>query len=139
MVFKFDPSQIPVLTYGVSGMTDSVKLRMLLDNQVAPILESADGVAAVSITGGQTRAIMVEVDPAKLRAALEANLAEHAELWNAWVRISLTLTEKVAVTKAEPVLDGRVLAIGSVTWPDGRSANASMVRSPVPSTPEAAR
>ncbi len=68
VVFKFDPSQMPVLTYGVSGMTDSVKLRMLLDNQVAPILESADGVASVSISGGQTRAIMVEVDPAKLRA-----------------------------------------------------------------------
>jgi HAE1 family hydrophobic/amphiphilic exporter-1 len=68
VVFKFDPSQMPVLTYGVSGDPDPIKLRTLLDNQVAPILESADGVASVSVTGGQSRAIMVEVDPQRLRA-----------------------------------------------------------------------
>ena len=68
IVFKFDPSQAPILVYGVSGESDPVKLRTLLDNQVAPILESADGVAAVNVTGGEERAIIVDVDPEKLRA-----------------------------------------------------------------------
>jgi HAE1 family hydrophobic/amphiphilic exporter-1 len=40
----------------------------MLDNDVAPIIESADGVAAVNVTGGETRAIIVNVDPDKLRA-----------------------------------------------------------------------
>ena len=67
-VSKYDPSQTPILVYGVSGEKDTVKLRTLLDNEVAPILESADGVAAVNVTGGETRAIIVNVDPDKLRA-----------------------------------------------------------------------
>ena len=67
-VFKFDPSQTPILVYGVSGIPDDIKLRTLLDNEVAPILESADGVAAVNVTGGEQRAIIVDVDPDKLRA-----------------------------------------------------------------------
>ena len=67
-VFKFDPSQAPILVYGVSGEKDTIKLRTLLDNEIAPILEAASGVAAVNVTGGQSRAILVEVDPEKLRA-----------------------------------------------------------------------
>src|SRR2546423_399430 len=63
IVFKYDPSQLPILIYGVSGEQDPVKLRQLLDNQVTPILESADGVASAVVTGGQQRAIMIDVDP----------------------------------------------------------------------------
>lgn len=68
VVFKFDPSQLPILIFGVSGENDPVKLRALLDNQVSPILESADGVASATVTGGQQRAVMVDVDPERLRA-----------------------------------------------------------------------
>jgi HAE1 family hydrophobic/amphiphilic exporter-1 len=68
VVFKYDPSQTPILVFGVSGEKDPVRLRTLLDNQIAPILESADGVAAVNVTGGEERAIIVDVDPEKLRA-----------------------------------------------------------------------
>ncbi len=68
IVFKFDPSQTPILVYGVSGEKDVIKLRTLLDNEVAPILESAEGVAAVNVTGGEERAILVDVDPQKLRS-----------------------------------------------------------------------
>lgn len=67
-VFKFDPSQSPILVYGVSGIDDPIELRTLLNNQVSPLIESADGVAAVNVSGGAERAIMVEVDPEKLRA-----------------------------------------------------------------------
>src|SRR5438552_3472854 len=68
IVFKYDPSQLPILIFGVSGETDPVKLRTMLDNQVTPILESADGVASAVVTGGQQRAIMVDIDPDRLRA-----------------------------------------------------------------------
>jgi len=68
LVFKFDPSQSPILVYGVSGENDPVRLRTILDNQISPMLESANGVASVTVTGGQERAIIIDVDPERLRA-----------------------------------------------------------------------
>jgi HAE1 family hydrophobic/amphiphilic exporter-1 len=68
VVFKFDPSQLPILIFGVRGESDPVKLRALLDNQISPIIESADGVASALVTGGQQRAIMIDIDPERLRA-----------------------------------------------------------------------
>lgn len=67
-VYRYDPSQLPILIYGVSGGKDPVQLRSLLKNEVTPIIESANGVAAAVVTGGQERAIVVDVDPEKLRA-----------------------------------------------------------------------
>ncbi|MEA2553352.1 MAG: hypothetical protein QOJ65_1528 [Fimbriimonadaceae bacterium] len=67
-VFKFDPSQLPVLVYGVTGTEDLVKMRDIMTNEVGPIIESAGGVAQVNVSGGQDRAILVDVDPAKLQA-----------------------------------------------------------------------
>ncbi|HEY0868599.1 MAG TPA: efflux RND transporter permease subunit [Fimbriimonas sp.] len=68
-VFKFDPSSMPILVYGVSGGDDNlIKLRDQLINEISPMIESAGGVAAVNVSGGQDRAIMVDVDPEKLRA-----------------------------------------------------------------------
>lgn len=68
IVFKADPTQLPILIFGVSGIDDPVKLRMLLDNQITPMFDSCGGVAASTVTGGQERAVMVDVDPTKLRA-----------------------------------------------------------------------
>jgi HAE1 family hydrophobic/amphiphilic exporter-1 len=68
IVFKIDPSQLPILIYGVSGEADPAKLKSELDNQVSPILQSADGVASAVATGGLDRAIVVDVDPDRLRA-----------------------------------------------------------------------
>jgi len=68
VIFKFDPSTAPILVYGVAGIQDPVKLRTLLQNQISPILESANGVAQVTISGGQERAVIVDVDPKKLQA-----------------------------------------------------------------------
>jgi HAE1 family hydrophobic/amphiphilic exporter-1 len=69
-VFKFDPSTLPILVYGVSSEnTDNlVALRRKLIDDISPILESAPGVAQVNISGGQDRAIMIDVDPVKLRS-----------------------------------------------------------------------
>ena len=67
-VFKFDPSTLPILMYGVSGEPDLVKLRDLMNTEISPILEAAGGVAQVNIGGGQDRAILLDVDPARLQA-----------------------------------------------------------------------
>jgi len=68
IVYKFDPSQLPILTYAISGENDPVKLRTELDNDISPLIESASGVASASVTGGNDRAILVDADPNKLRA-----------------------------------------------------------------------
>jgi HAE1 family hydrophobic/amphiphilic exporter-1 len=68
IVYRFDPTQSPILVFGLSGERDPVKLRTLLDNQICPMVESANGVASAVATGGQERAIIVDVDPDRLRA-----------------------------------------------------------------------
>ena len=68
IVYKFDPSQLPIMTYAVSGEPNSVKLRTELDNDITPIIESANGVASAIVTGGNDRAILVNADPSKLLA-----------------------------------------------------------------------
>ncbi len=68
-VFKFDPSTTPILMYGISGPDeDLIKLRTKMINEISPQIEVADGVAAVNISGGQDRSIIVEVDPEKLKS-----------------------------------------------------------------------
>lgn len=67
-VFKFDPNQLPILVYGVAGQQNMVQMQNLMTNEVAPILESASGVAQVNVSGGQARAIIVDVDPERLQA-----------------------------------------------------------------------
>ena len=68
IVYKYDPSQLPILIYAVSGESDSIKLRTELDNEISPIIESANGVASATVTGGNDRAILVNANPAKLLA-----------------------------------------------------------------------
>jgi HAE1 family hydrophobic/amphiphilic exporter-1 len=67
-VFKFDPSSLPILSYGVTGDPDLIHLRDIMVNEIGPMLESAGGVAQVNVSGGYDRAIMVDVDPVKLQA-----------------------------------------------------------------------
>ncbi|MHB9023300.1 MAG: efflux RND transporter permease subunit [Armatimonadota bacterium] len=67
-VLRFDPNQMPILSLAFYGEKDIVKLRTLLENQISPIIESADGVASVNVSGGQPRAILINVDPVRLRA-----------------------------------------------------------------------
>jgi HAE1 family hydrophobic/amphiphilic exporter-1 len=68
LVVRFDPSQLPILIYGVSGNMDPAKLKATLINQITPIFQSAGGVASATATGGIDRAIIVDIDPSKLQA-----------------------------------------------------------------------
>ncbi len=68
MVFKFDPSMMPVMTLAVSGTDDLVALKTLIDEEIKPRLERIEGVASVGVSGGLTRVVKVSVDQAKLHA-----------------------------------------------------------------------
>jgi HAE1 family hydrophobic/amphiphilic exporter-1 len=68
VIYKFDPSQIPVLSLSVTGPMDEYRIRELAEDFIAPRLESLKGVAAASVWGGRVREIQVEVDRAKLEA-----------------------------------------------------------------------
>ncbi|HWD41675.1 MAG TPA: efflux RND transporter permease subunit [Fimbriimonas sp.] len=68
IVYKFDPSTLPIIIYGVTGIDDPVQLYTVLNNDVTPLLESADGVASATVTGGLQRSIMVDCDPTKMQA-----------------------------------------------------------------------
>lgn len=67
-VQKFDPNSMPILVLGVSGISDPVRLRSVLTNEVKPILESAEGVGSADVAGGQERAILVQFDSQSLLA-----------------------------------------------------------------------
>ncbi|OEH92174.1 efflux RND transporter permease subunit [Bacillus solimangrovi] len=64
-VLRFDPQQIPVMYLGLTGDKSEV-LQKIAENDVQPYLERAEGVASVTVEGGKTREIQVEVDQAKL-------------------------------------------------------------------------
>lgn len=65
MVLRFDPQQMPVVTLGLSGLA-AERLQALADDVIVPYLERQDGVASVTVQGGKTREILVELDQAKL-------------------------------------------------------------------------
>ncbi len=64
---KFDPNQLPVVRLSATDPNMSVRdLGDLWTNTLADEFSSVAGVASVSVTNGQTRAIMVEPDITKL-------------------------------------------------------------------------
>lgn len=65
-VMRFDPNSEPILYYAMTGDKDVNKLRDLAEDVIQSRLERLDGVAAVSIMGGQDRVIDITLDPAKL-------------------------------------------------------------------------
>lgn len=119
IVYKYDPSQLPIMIYGVSGESDPVKLRTLLDNTISPIISSANGVASAVATGGEQRALIIDVDPDKLRAY-------HLTLTQVSNRI---IAEKITCRRESPKKATR-------STPSGRKASSSTRRMP-PTFPSA--
>jgi hydrophobe/amphiphile efflux-1 (HAE1) family protein len=66
VIYKFDPSQIPVMTLAITGPMDEFRLRELAEDFIAPRLESLKGVASANVWGGKVREIHVELNRAKL-------------------------------------------------------------------------
>ncbi len=69
MVFKFDPSQQPILYMAVaSDFHGQAELRRISEEDIEPRIERIAGVASSYTMGGLRREIKVLADPARLRA-----------------------------------------------------------------------
>jgi HAE1 family hydrophobic/amphiphilic exporter-1 len=67
-IFKYDPSNRPMLFISIIGPIHPSKLRDLADERIKYDIEQIEGVAAVDIWGGLEREIQVEVNGNKLRS-----------------------------------------------------------------------
>ena len=67
-IFKADPNAFPIINLAVQGDFDPVTLREIAENELAPRLERAPGVAAVTVGGGLRRQIHIELSKEKVTA-----------------------------------------------------------------------
>nr|WP_322625118.1 efflux RND transporter permease subunit [uncultured Flavobacterium sp.] len=64
---KFSLSDLPVVTLGATSKLDEVTFYDLLDKKIEPILSRVNGVAQVTLVGGEEREIQVNLDEDKLK------------------------------------------------------------------------
>ena len=68
LVMKFSFSQFPVIFYGITSDIPAMKLRTIIEDEVAPRLERIDGVASARVFAMDEREILVDVDKASLES-----------------------------------------------------------------------
>lgn len=68
IIYKFDLSAFPIVSFGVSSDMNPLDLRQFVDDQIKYRLERVPGVAAVNVNGGRTREIHVNLSAAKLKS-----------------------------------------------------------------------
>jgi len=64
---KFSISDLPVMTLGATARMDEVAFYDLLDKKIEPLLARVNGVAQITLVGGQEREIQVSLDQEKLK------------------------------------------------------------------------
>jgi len=69
MIFKFDPSMIPIMGLMVtSNKRTPEELRELAEDTIVPRIEQTPGVATASVNGGREKIIKVEIPQSRLEA-----------------------------------------------------------------------
>jgi HAE1 family hydrophobic/amphiphilic exporter-1 len=68
MIFKFDPSMVPIMDLMVTGNRSSEELRELSESIIIPRIEQSPGVATASLSGGREKIIKVEIPQSRLEA-----------------------------------------------------------------------
>jgi len=69
MIFKFDPSMIPIMGLTVtSNKRTPEELRELAEDTIVPRIEQTPGVATASVNGGREKIIRVEIPQSRLEA-----------------------------------------------------------------------
>ncbi len=68
LIIQLDPSMMPIIFFNVTGNRSPEELRTYTEDTIVPRLERVDGVASVFVSGGQERAIRVEVPIDRLEA-----------------------------------------------------------------------
>ncbi|MFP5379849.1 MAG: efflux RND transporter permease subunit, partial [Vicinamibacteria bacterium] len=77
-IARFDVAALPIMVYAVGSSQPSDVTRRMVEDDLKPLLQQIDGVAAIDVNGGQVREIQVELDPRRLEA-LQLPLAAVAE------------------------------------------------------------
>jgi HAE1 family hydrophobic/amphiphilic exporter-1 len=65
---RFDVAALPIMTYAVGSSQPSDVTRRQVEDDLKPLLEQIDGVAAVQVNGGEIREIQINLDPRRLEA-----------------------------------------------------------------------
>ncbi|MDR1635703.1 MAG: efflux RND transporter permease subunit, partial [Treponema sp.] len=68
MIFRFDPSMIPIMGLMVTGNRSPEELREITNDTIVPRIEQTPGVATASIMGGREKIIRVEIPQSRLEA-----------------------------------------------------------------------
>jgi HAE1 family hydrophobic/amphiphilic exporter-1 len=68
MIFKYDPSMIPIMSLMITGNRSPEELREMAVDTVVPRIESTPGVATASVDGGREKIIRVEIPQSRLEA-----------------------------------------------------------------------
>ena len=68
LVLKFSFSAFPVIFYGITGDIPAMRLKTVIEDEVAPRLERLDGVASARVFSMDEREILVDVDKASLES-----------------------------------------------------------------------
>jgi HAE1 family hydrophobic/amphiphilic exporter-1 len=66
IILRYDPNQEPIMKLGLIGDTDLARIRYIAEREVKQALETIEGVAACSISGGLEDEIHIDLDEQKL-------------------------------------------------------------------------
>ncbi len=66
VILRYDPNQEPIMRLGLSGDADLARIRYVAEREVKQALESIEGVAACSVSGGLEDEIHIDIDEQKL-------------------------------------------------------------------------
>ena len=67
-IVRFDVAALPIMTFAVGSSQASDVTRRQIEDDLKPLIEQIDGVAAVEVNGGDVREIQVDLDPGRLEA-----------------------------------------------------------------------
>ncbi|GAB1483278.1 efflux RND transporter permease subunit [Treponema sp.] len=68
LIFKFDPSMMPIMGYMITGNRTPEELREIAEKIILPRMEQVPGVAMASVSGGRQKIIRVEIPQNRLEA-----------------------------------------------------------------------
>lgn len=66
VILRYDPNQEPIMRLGLTGDADLARIRYIAEREVKQALESIEGVASCSISGGLEDEIHIDIDEQKL-------------------------------------------------------------------------
>jgi len=68
IIERFDVAALPIMVFAVGSSQPSDVTRRQIEDDLKPLLEQIEGVAAVQVNGGEVRELQVNLDPRRLEA-----------------------------------------------------------------------